>query len=326
MMSIEYSHSTREDVPALVELWNAALGPGWPLTERLLLQTVDGDPFYEREGNFIARGGDEIIGWVLSKSMRSAGPEMGRFQRRGGIGALCVHPEYQRRGIATALLNRAEEYLRTNGSPLTTLYYPHHILSGIPEECTAARRLFEARGYSGWHENADLVRDLADFKLPEKVLRALDVNPNVEIRPARAGESTRIIDFVGREFPGGWKYSMQSHFARGGAPHDIILAVEEGGIIGFCHTADWSSHWLLPSTYWFPLLGEKYGGLGPVGLAKAHRKRGLGLALTALAVEDLKRRGVQRMAIDWTNLMAFYEQLGFQVWKRYWQGEIPSGT
>jgi hypothetical protein len=56
-------------------------------------------------------------------------------------------------------------------------------------------------------------------------------------------------------------------------------------------------------------------------LGKAQRKRGLGLALTAIAVADLKKRGVEKMAIDWTNLIAFYEQLGFRVWKRYWQGE-----
>jgi hypothetical protein len=43
----------------------------------------------------------------------------------------------------------------------------------------------------------------------------------------------------------------------------------------------------------------------------------LGLALCAVAVDDLKRRGVEQMAIDWTTLIAFYEQLGFSVWKRY---------
>lgn len=320
-MNIEYSHATRKDVPEIVELWNAAFGSNWPLTERLLLQSVEGDPFYEAEGSWFARDGERVVGYILSKSMRDAGPELGRFQGRGGIGALCVHPEYQRRGIGSELLNRAEEYLTFHGSPVTTLYYPHHILPGIPEECATARQLFEERGYTGWHECADLTRDLSDYVVPDKVLRAIEQNPNVEIRPAREDESTPIVEMVAREFPGGWTYSTKSHFERGGKASDLILAVEDGEVIGFCHTADFHSNWLLPSTYWFPLLGEKFGGLGPVGLAKVHRKRGLGLALTALAVEDLKRRGVQKMAIDWTNLIAFYEQLGFQVWKKYRQCE-----
>jgi predicted N-acetyltransferase YhbS len=318
---IEYSHAARADVPAIVELWNAAFGPNFPLTERLFLQTVEGDPFYETEGTFLARDGEKIVGYVLSKTMRNAGPERGRFQGRGGIGALCVHPDYQQRGLGTELLNRAEEYLASHGSPLTTLYYPHHLLPGIPDESTPARALFEKRGYTNWRECVDLTRDLADFELPEKVLRALQQNPTVEIRPARESESTPIIEMVAREFPGGWTYSTKSHFTRKGKASDIIVAVENGEVIGFCHTADFNSNWLLPSTYWFPLLGEKFGGLGPVGLAKEHRKRGLGLALTALAVEDLKNRGVEKMGIDWTNLVAFYEQLGFQVWKKYWQCE-----
>src|SRR5690606_20612629 len=149
---------------------------------------------------------------------------------------------------------------------------PHHLLPGIPAECEAARAFFEQREYSNWRECADLTRDLRDFELPDKVLRALEANPQVEIRPAREDESQAVIDFVAREFPGGWNYSTRGHFARGGKASDIIVAVEQRNgkseVIGFCHTADFNSNWLLANTYWFPLLGEKFGGLGPVGLGR----------------------------------------------------------
>ena len=324
-MAIEYSHPTRDDIPAIIELWNAAFGPSFPLTQRLLRQTMEFDPFYEADGCFLARDEGKIVGWVLSKSMKNAGPEMGRFQGRGGIGAICVHPEWQRRGIGSELLNRAENFLRASNSPLTLLYYPHHLLPGIPSQNAAAKAFFQKREYSGWRECVDLQRDLRDFQLPDKVLRALEANPSVEIRPAREDESISVIDFVAREFPGGWNYSTRAHFARGTKAGDLIIAIENNHgaqeVIGFCHTCDFNSNWLLPSAYWFPLLGEKFGGLGPVGLGQAQRKRGLGLALTAMAVMDLKRRGVQKMGIDWTNLIGFYQQLGFEVWKSYQQGE-----
>src|SRR6185503_11642144 len=135
-------------------------GSDWPLTERLLRQTLEGDPYYEPDGNLVARAGDRIVGWVLCKSMRDAGPEVGRFQGRGGIGALCVHPGFQRQGIASQLLDRAEAHLRDNGSPLTTLYFPHHLLPGIPAESDAAVALFRKRGYTGFRECVDLARDL----------------------------------------------------------------------------------------------------------------------------------------------------------------------
>jgi ribosomal protein S18 acetylase RimI-like enzyme len=313
--------ATSADLPALVELWNAAFGPDWPMTARLLRQTIADDPFYEPAGSLIAREGKRVAGWVLSKTMRDAGPEMGRFQRRGGLGAICVHPDFQRQGLATRLLDRAEAHLHKYQSPKTLLYYPHHLLPGIPLECEAAILMFRQRGYTITGECVDLQRGLAEYSVPDKARAALEANPAVQMRPAQAGEAGAVIAFVEREFPGGWPYSTRLHFASGGRASDIIVAVENGALIGFCHTADWSSVRLLPSTYWHPLLGDLYGGLGPIGIAKEHRKRGLGLALLAVAVDDLKRRGVTQMAIDWTNLIDFYEKLGFSVWKRYLQAE-----
>ncbi len=325
-MKIE--NATRADIPALVQLWNAALGANWPMTPQLLRQTMQADPTYEESGNFIIREysqgenasgeGAPIVAWLLCKSMENPPPQLARFQNMGGIGALCVHPNFQRRGLATQLLARAEEYLTARGSRLSTTYFPHHFLPGIPTDCAAALRFFRARGFEiASHESVDLKRDLSDFALPPRVLAAIEANPTVEIRPAQGGESDAIIEMVTREFPGGWPYTTAQHFARGDKASDVIIAVENGEVIGFCLTADFHSRWLLPGVYWHELLGEKYGGLGPIGIAKEHRKRGLGLALCAVAVQDLKNRGVETMAIDWTGLVDFYGALGFKVWKSY---------
>lgn len=320
--------ATRADLPALVQLWNAAMDSDWPMTEQLLRQTMECDPTYEAGGNFIIREYSQgenassenapMIAWLLCKSMQNPPPELARFRNMGGIGALCVHPERQRRGLATQLLQRAEEYLMARGARLSATYFPHHFLPGIPTDCTAALQFFRKHSYEiASHESVDLKRDLSDFELPPRVLAALEKNPTVEIRPAREDESDAIVEMVSREFPGGWPYTMAQHFARGDKASDVIVAVENGAVIGFCLTADFRSRWLLPSVYWHELLGEKYGGLGPIGVAKEHRKRGLGLALCAVAVQDLKNRGVATMAIDWTGLVDFYGALGFKVWKSY---------
>jgi len=316
---IQFAHPDVDNIPEIAALWNASLGADWPLTQRLLRQTMEHDPYYERDGCWVARENEKIVGWVLSKTMKNAGPEVGRFQGRGGIGALCVHPDYQRQGIGGQLLDHAENHLMQNGALPCTLYFPHHLLPGIPAECESAIALFRKRGYGQWKECVDLKRDLSDFGLPEKARAAMEKNATVELRPALQSEAEAVIEFVAREFPGGWPYSTRGHFARGGEAGDFVIAVEDNEVIGFCHTANWRSSWLLPSTYWHPLLGENYGGLGPIGIARAHRKRGLGLALCAVAVETLRNSGVLSMAIDWTTLTAFYEQLGFVVWKRYFQ-------
>jgi GNAT superfamily N-acetyltransferase len=320
---LSYSHPINADIPAIVDLWNQSFGPHWPLTERLLRQTMECDPYYEPEGCWLARVGEQPVGWVLCKTMRDAGPEVGRFQRRGGIGALCVAPSWRRRGIAGQLLDRAEAHLGSYGIVPTTLYYPHHLLPGIPADCEAAVALFRERGYRGFTECADLSCDLRGFIMPAKAAAALAANPGCTFRPAAAAEAPQLIAFVETEFPGGWTYSTRSHFARGGAASDFVIVEEAGVIIGFCHSATWRSPWLLPSVYWHPLLGEYYGGLGPIGIARVQRKRGLGLALFATTVQLLHEAGVERMAIDWTTLIDFYGQLGFKVWKRYLQAARP---
>jgi len=313
------SPATPDDIPALADLWNAAFGPEFPATERLLRQPLEHDKYLEPGGNLVARDGVRIVGWVLSKSMAHVGEPMAAYRGRGGIGAICVHPEYQRRGIGSLLADRAEAHILAAGSKLGTLYFPHHLLPGIPIENAPAIAFFKNRGYTGGGKCHDLWRDLTDYAVPDKVWRALEENPDAEIRPALLEEKHAIQEMVTREFSAGWSYSTHFHFAHGGRASDVIVLVERGEIVGFCHTVDFTSSWLLPSVYWHELLGPLYGGLGPIGLAKAHRGRGLGLALTALAVQDLKKRGVARMGIDWTGILDFYGQLGFTVWKTYSQ-------
>ena len=316
---ISLSSATPHDIAALVDLWNAAFGPGFPATERLLRQTLEHDPYLEPEGNLVARDGNRIVGWVLAKSMAHVDEPMAEFRGRGGIGALCVLPEFQRCGIGTLLADRAEALLAAKGSKVGTLYFPHHFLPGVPLENTAALEFFKKRGYTGGGLAHDLWRDITEYSVPDKVWATLRSETQVEIRPALPGEEAALQEMVTREFSAGWSYSTRFHFVHGGRPSDIIVAVEKGEIIGFCHTVDFTSNWLLPNVYWHHLLGPFYGGLGPIGLAAAHRGRGLGLALTALAVADLKGRGVTRMGIDWTGIVDFYAQLGFSVWKTYSQ-------
>ena len=326
MNGIEFALGAPGDEEALAALWNAAM-PGFPMTLRLLRQTLRHDPYFEPAGHMVARhsGSGDIVGWMLCKSMRGAGPEVGRFQNRGGVGALCVAPEFQRRGIGKYLLARADEHLSEHGSPLTTLYFPHHFLPGIPAECVAAKALFERFGVGNWSEHFDLQRDLKGYELPPEVSATLGREAGVEIREAREDEAQEVQDFVQQNFPGAWSLSTRAHFGRGQSARDFIIAVENGSVVGFCHVADASSTWLIPSTHWFPALadseGAGWGGLGPIGVGKSVRGRGLGLALCAHAVQELQARGVDSMAIDWTSLLGFYSKLGFGVWKRYLQGE-----
>jgi beta-N-acetylhexosaminidase len=40
------------------------------------------------------------------------------------------------------------------------------------------------------------------------------------------------------------------------------------------------------------------------------------------AIEDMKRRGVEGVFVDWTTKIDWYAKVGFSVWKKYRNAEI----
>lgn len=98
-----------------------------------------------------------------------------------------------------------------------------------------------------------------------------------------------------------------------------MLEDRAGAVAGFLLSWHWQGHFLGPPVHWFPALGARFGGIGPLGIARSARSRGLGLALVAAGVDALRARGVERCLIDWTDLAEFYGRLGFRVAESYWR-------
>ncbi len=279
------------------------------MTERLFEQTVEADFLLPREGNLIAKEGEDVAGWILFKANLEPPEILSKYRGHAGIGAFCVHPSYRHRGIGTELLNRAEEYFRRVGAAkCETLYFPFHLLPGVPIECDDMVQFLNKRGFHGSKQSVDLIRDISDFEYPDADAR---------FRRLAKEDYGELMRFLEKEFPGGWHFGSKRFLDSGGDPSDIVVFSEGNEIIGFCRTFTKDSLMLGGSTLWFPLLGENYGGLGPIGIAKEHRKKGLGLALLNHSILHNKNRGVRNMVIDWTSLVDFYSKCGFKVWKQY---------
>lgn len=306
----------------VIGLWNSCIGTQYPLTDRLFHQNVLGDPFGQSEGNVVALENGRIVGWVLCRALRQVSPLLTRYEGRASIGALCVHPHHRRRGIGASLFAHAETFaIKMGATVLSVVHYPYHLLPGVPSEAPDLKAFLAKQGFGDWRETYDLRQQLTDPALSRQLTSAMDASPKgVVMRPAQRGEDGAIVDFVGREFPGGWPYDTVRFFEKGGAPSDLVLVLENRTIIGFAHTHTRNSVELRGSTHWFPLLGERWGGLGPMGIAAPYRGRGLGYALLCASVRHLRDRGVEDLVIDWTELVGFYGRLGFRIWKRYWQG------
>ena len=321
-MDVTFDDYHPSQAPEAIALWNRALGGRFPMTGRLWQQNVDADPNYAPGDGLLARDADgALAGLVLTRLFRRfddpANADMERVRGLGWIAALAVAPEYRGQGLGGRLLRLAEERLRREGA---THVRPGgsvgHFLPGPPDDDPRALRFWERHGYRPERQVHDLRRSLRDWTPPPPALR----DDPYRIGPARAGQEGAILAFLAREFPGRWRYDVAHAFARGVPAGDIVVLEEPAGSVeGFLVSWHAESPLLGSAISWYPALGARYGGCGPLGIAARLRGRGLGLALVAEGVSSLHRRGVEECVIDWTTLVDFYGRLGFKVSTSYWR-------
>ena len=131
----------RDDIEATVELWRCS---------GLLNQNNDPRRDIERKlddspwGFLIMVEADEIIGSIM----------IGYDGHRGWVNYLACHLEHRRKGVATALMNRAHEVLLERGCPKINL----QVRAGN----TSATKFYESIGYAEDQAHSYGFRLLAD--------------------------------------------------------------------------------------------------------------------------------------------------------------------
>jgi len=293
-----------------VNLWNEAMPAGYFLDERLWRQNVDHSEHLCAEASLAAFEGNRLIGIVISK-------------RPHNISAIFTDPSHQRQGVGAKLLSAATNALKASSSDISQIVTGQdyaHFFPGVPDAFTEARSFFEALGWArsgGWC--VDLRRALIDYKISDDVENRIKslFNQGIEIRSCLPRDVDALLDHVRENFSQRWWFETKQRIEMEPSPSEIKIAVQAEKVIGFAQTFTSNSVKLGPSVYWRSELGELYGGLGPIGVAKDVRKIGLGLALLSYSIQEVKNAGMQQMAIDWTVLIDFYAKVGFSQWRRF---------
>ncbi|MBQ1949809.1 MAG: GNAT family N-acetyltransferase [Treponema sp.] len=132
---MKYRLLTPSDYDKIYELWNSV-----EMSRRALNPVDDSREgitrYLERNPNtcFDAldtdSGSEKIVGVILT----------GHDGRRGIVHHLCVHPDYQRQGIASTLLKKAEEALKAEGI--------QKMFGLVFKENDKANAFWESQGYT----------------------------------------------------------------------------------------------------------------------------------------------------------------------------------
>ncbi len=219
------------------------------------------------------------------------------FRENGGFAAvqgnnialLCVAPEYQCKGIGTALLNECEKYISQYADKI---FLSGNMLPGAEE---SSAEFFRKRGYtlSGCFNEMSL--ELASFAVPAY----------------EAPEGARFC------FYDGSIEDMRRAVAE--VDDEWVQYFNEDGLFFVCMMGDEIASFCIVGEDECCLLsdGRRVGSIGCVGTVPKFRRNGIGLQMVALGSKHLKDIGCERVFIHYTHLDKWYGKLGAETFLRF---------
>ena len=244
---------------------------------------------------FIAEYDDMPVGYVLvtTDKMRPRS-QVGLVAYISGI---CVFPSFQRQGIGTKLMEKAIEWSKKQG---VVLIENDDEIKENPGAVSFLTKL----GFEIFHRGAYMSKDL---KLPDRFVlpgkheirehRLEDIDDLLRIRKETFKEFGSWYNITNEE---GFKQGMRSRIGRNDIK--VFVAIKNDQPVGYVYCQ---------------IHSDNRASIRNISVLPNYRKRGVGSALMARALDFLRKNRVQRLGTVTETAESFYKNVGFKVEKRF---------
>ena len=266
------------------------------VSESLLTEALGYPGFQPENDLFLVQGATHVIGYI--RVFLEAG--IGRALVNG-----LVHPRHRRKGIATALFDRAVRHAQAAGLGRVQISFA--------ENNSAARQLCARLGL-------DFVRYFYGYRLNLSAARLPGIRTKGCIfRSLQPGEEDQLTAIQNRAFSGTWGFNPNTReeisyrvHSSTCSPQDVIMVYRQDRPIAYC----WTRIFHDGSTD----RKESRGEIHMLGVDPVYRQQEIGRAILLNGLHDLKARGVDivELTVDSENAAAcsLYESAGFEVYAR----------
>lgn len=292
----------------VIDLWNQTMKSD-PITVQKFRRQALFDENFNPQRCYVALESETVIGFCMGMRRKFPYLERGTEPDRGWIVAIFVHEDHRRKGVGTALVNRAEADMKADGAKNITLfaYSPGYFFPGIDKEnYPEAAPFFEKLGYVAGSTDYSMCKDLHGFQMSEeaKQRKAAAEAKGFRFINFTYDYALELLEFNLKNFGGGWKRNALIAMQNGTAEDLILLVISpENKICGFS----------------MRMIDGNPSRFGPIGIDKNMRNDGLGSILLDFAQQEMAKRGIYHMFFVTTDDPGrrYYERKGLHVFRSF---------
>jgi GNAT superfamily N-acetyltransferase len=298
------------DEAAIVALWNRCL-PADTISRELFIERVLLDVNFDPAGFLVAEQDGRPIGFLLAITRSTPMQGLDDDPDDGWITVFFVDPEYRRRGIGRALLDRGREHIATQGRRQVSVspYAPNYFWPGIDTERYADAVDFLLRqGFEVLYRPVAMDFNLVGFSIPEDVLEVQRQREQegYTFGALRDDQIVDLLHFNLHNFSADWARATREALARGVPRERVLVAARGGAIAAFCLYGGYGN------------VAERFG---PFGVDPALRRVGLGKVLLYRCLDQMRSQGLHNAWFLWTGLEEpaghLYTRIGFHVSREF---------